>query len=326
MTTEIFVSTTPFGEADQQSLQLLKHSGHRIRQNDKGRKLTSIEVASEAQNATVLIAGTEDLGPLIETSSSLRMISRVGIGLDGVPLEVCQQRGIAVSWTPDAVTLAVAEFTVGLMLTSTRFIVQANLDLRNEVWRRPSGHRLGKSVIGIVGFGRVGSNVASLLTSFLPAEVLVYDVADKSEEIELLRKRGLNIRTGSFDELLTSSNILSVHTPLYSATRGMFGADELAMMPDGAILINTARGEIVSEEALYLSLANGHLGGAALDVFEHEPYTGPLVELDNVILTPHIASCSIDCRRRMEIEAVEEALRFLNHQPLLQQVPIAEYG
>jgi len=321
----IFVSTTPFGLANSEPLNLLNESGFIYRLNKKGRKLAAKDLAEVAKDVSVIIAGTEDLGPLIEKNHSLRMIARVGIGLDGVPLEECKRLGIRVSWTPDAVTKAVAELTIGMMIMATRFIGKLDRDIRKRAWNRPAGRRIQESVIGIIGFGRIGSSVAGLLTSFYPKEVLVVDIKEKSSEIQRLRMEGLQIRSASLGELLSHANILSLHVPLSKQTRHMIGRKELLRMTSDAVLINTARGGIVDEEALFQVLNSGHLGGAAIDVFEEEPYFGQLCKLSNVVLTPHLGSCAIDSRARMELEATSEALRFLRGQSLIQEVPEEEY-
>ena len=141
-------------------------------------------------------------------------------------------------------------------------------------------------MIGLFGFGRIGSRVARILTSFQPKEVLVHDSLDKSEEIQALRNHGLRIRQVEFEEMLTKSNLLSIHVPLYKKTRHRIGLEELKLMPSGSTLVNTARGGIVEEDALATALQNGILASAAVDVFELEPYKGPLTELENLIITP----------------------------------------
>jgi D-3-phosphoglycerate dehydrogenase / 2-oxoglutarate reductase len=322
---EIYISTTPFGEADPSSLQVLESSGFNLKRNRTGRKHTSVEVCAAAIDSTVLIAGTEDLSLLITESQSLKMISRVGIGLDGVPLKLCRDKGIIVSWTPDAVTSSVAEFTIGLMIAASRSIGRSDRELRSGVWRRPPSKRIQESAIGLVGFGRIGMRLAGLLRGFQPNQVLVNDIKDKTSEIESFHASGLNISSASLDELIACADIVSLHLPLWRLTADLIDAKRLKKMRPGATIINTSRGGIINEDDLYSQLDSGHIGGAALDVFGEEPYCGPLRELDNVILTPHLGSCSFDARARMEREAGQEALRFLGGAPLEQVVPETEY-
>ena len=263
----------------------------------------------------------------IETLFVLRMkeIARVGIGLDGVPLQKCRKRGIRVSWTPDAVTRAVAELTVGQMLSSSRFVRMLDAGIRKQQWSRPAGRGIRESIIGLIGFGRIGSSVARLLGSFSPEQILVKDIADKTSEIQALQQQGLKIISAGLEEILESSHIISLHVPLWKETRHMIGVHELEMMRQDAMLINTARGGIVDETALRDALEKGFIAGAAIDVFEKEPYSGPLSLMENCILTPHLGSCTLECRARMESESLNEALRFLQGDSLLQEVPDAEY-
>jgi D-3-phosphoglycerate dehydrogenase len=325
MPLDIFISTTPFGVADPQSQCLLEDSGFTFQHNPYGRKMTSAEVAEHASKATVLIAGTEKLMPLIERSEKLRMISRVGIGLDGVPLDECRRRGIRVSWTPDAVTPAVAELAIGLMISVTRFVPGVDRGIRVGKWKRPAGKRIEESVIGLAGMGRIGYSVARLLVPFKPRLVLVSDRKDKSVEIASLKGLGLDVQAAPLKDLVEQSDILSLHLPNAPSTRQILNAELLSRMKPGSFLVNTARGELIDEAALEKVLIDGPLAGAALDAFHEEPYYGPLSRLDNVLATPHIGSCSIDCRTRMEGEAAAEAIRFLRGEPLVQEVPEDEY-
>ena len=146
-----------------------------------------------------------------------------------------------------------------------------------------------------------------------------------SEEVEIFKRGQLNVSEAPLDQIIAESDIVSLHVPLWSATKNLIGRSELSKMKSGSFLINTARGGIVDEEALYQSLQIGHMGGAALDVFSTEPYHGALIDCDNVVLTPHSGSCSLMARKMMEIEAAEEVVRFLKGDPLTQEVPDEEY-
>lgn len=326
MTPKLFVSTSPFGAIDLTPRQELEHTGWDVRYNNCNRKLTPQEVAELAADCDGLIAGTEDLMPLIEANPGLKLIARVGIGLDSVPLNLCRRRGIAVSYTPDAVTLAVVELTVGLMLDASRFVSQVDRAIRAGRWIRPQGRRIGESTVGLVGFGRIGSRVARALAGLGPRCILVADILDKRREVNgMATTTGIAIEQAPFDRLLAESNIVSLHVPLTRLTRGMVGAEALRRMPAGAVLINTSRGGVVDEAALLTAMRGGQLAAAAIDVFEREPYTGPLRELDNVILTAHLGSCSVDCRARMETEAARDAIRFFRGDPLVSPVPDEEY-
>jgi len=321
----IFVSTSPFGEHDRAPLDWLRETGWSFRVNDMGRKLTSQEVAERAEHCDGIIAGTEDLLPLLERNPKLRVIARVGVGLDSVPLRRCRDRGIAVSYTPDAVTPAVAEFTIGAMIAACRDIAGVDRKLRTGRWHRHQGKRIGESRIGIVGFGRIGSYVGRLIAPFGPAAILVSDVADKSREIAALSSGGARIEAASLDRVLEECDIVTLHVPIDHVSRGFMNEGRLRQMRRGSYLINASRGGLVDEAVLYRVLKDGHLAGAAIDVFEHEPYAGPLLELENILVTPHLGSCSVDCRANMEREATEDLIRFLSGKTLKSPVPPEEY-
>ncbi len=264
---DVFVSTTPFGEADSGTRLMLDESDYSVRYNETGRKLAPEELAELASQAKVVIAGTESLSCLLKCNQNLQMISRVGVGLDGVPLHECKNRMIRVSWTPDAVTPAVSELTIGLMIGLTRYVNRSDREMRAGNWRRPAGKRIGDSVIGIAGFGRIGSMVAKLLIPFGPKKVLISDNKDKSVEMIKLRKMGLDIDSVPIERLFSESDIVSLHLPNSPATFRMIDAKTIASMKAGSFLVNTSRGELINEVDLASALASNRLAGAALDTF-----------------------------------------------------------
>ncbi|GBF48859.1 putative glyoxylate reductase [Leptospira ryugenii] len=322
---KIFVSTYPYGKIDDTPLRILQSTtGIQIAFNPYNRKLSKKEIASLAIDADVLIAGTEDLSQLIQESASLRMISRVGIGLDSVDLWSCREKGIRVSYTPDAVTMAVAEFTIGLILSLTRKIARADREIRKGDWFRHQGKRLEDTNIGLIGFGRVGRSVARLLAPFR-TKLLVNDLSLEKDAMEEFSRQGQDIKFVEKDVIFQSSDIISLHVPYYSKTKHLINNETLSLMKNSTYLINTARGELIEEEALYKAIHDKTIAGAALDVFTEEPYLGKLTGLEDVLLTQHMGSCSFDCRLAMETQAAEEAIRFLEGKPLVREVPEHEY-
>ncbi len=315
------MSTYPFGRENSLPREILEKSSLQVIYNPLNRKLKTSETAELAKNADIIIAGTENLEPLIRSSERLKFISRVGIGLDSVPLGLCREKGIRVSYTPDAVTPAVTELAVGLILDLFRDITYCDREIRNSKWSRPVGRRIEHSVIGVLGFGRVGKGVVRLLSSFRPKEVLVNDIKDIQKDILSFREKfGVNIRSAEKEEIYSVSDLVSVHMPLTLQTSGLIDSQVLSMFRKETFLLNTARGEIVNENDLYEVLKAGQIQGAALDVFSEEPYTGRLRELENIILTQHIGSCSVDCRIAMETEAAEEAVNFFEGKKLIREV------
>ncbi|RHX91197.1 dehydrogenase [Leptospira yasudae] len=323
---KIFISTYPFGFYDPQPMEILNETGWEIITNPLKRKLTPLEVSEFAKDVDGIIAGTEDLAPLIHKNKNLKIISRVGIGLDSVPLNLCKERGIAVAYTPDAVTMAVVELTIGLMVSVTRKVFLAHHELKAGGWSRFTGKRLGESTIGIIGAGRVGLNVIRILSEFKPKMILINDLKDKKKEVsELLDSKKVSYRFVEKEEIYSASDVVSLHIPLSHKTKNLIGKKELNLFSKDSFLINTARGGIVNESDLYDALKSSRIGGAAIDVFEIEPYKGNLMELDNIILTQHMGSCSYDCRLLMERGSAEEIIRFFRGEALLNPVPAEEY-
>ncbi|TGK78486.1 dehydrogenase [Leptospira noumeaensis] len=325
---KIFVSTFPFCRTSPKALEVLESNGCQVVVNPLGRKMKPSEVTEAAQNFDALIAGTEELTPLVTTTNSLKLISRVGVGLDSVPLDLCKEKGIAVAYTPDAVSPAVSELALSLIVDAMRKVTYSDREIRRGEWTRPYGERIGGSTIGILGFGRIGKRVASHLLGYLPKEILVCDLLDQMESItrfsesaiQIAKMNGIlgknwnetSITQVDLETLLKNSDAITIHVPLTKDTKNLLDQSKLSLLKSNAILINTARGGIVNENDLYHSLKEGKFSAAAMDVFDEEPYKGPLCELENVILTQHMGSCSNDCREDMEREAAENVVGFFS--------------
>lgn len=317
----VLVSTFPFAEVDGTPIRLLREAGIELALNPLGRKLTSSELGDLLPGFDGLIAGTEQISDqALASATELKIISRVGVGLDSVDLEAVRTRGIRLSYTPEAPVAAVAELTIGLIVSLMRQINVADVQLHHGRWHRHFGRRIGDSVIGIIGAGRIGSRVIDLLVPFQPRKILVNDLDLRPD----LLRHSL-VEPAEKSGIYAEADLISIHTPLTPITRRMIRYPELMQMKPGAFLVNTARGGIIDEDDLVKVLHEGHLAGVALDVFEREPYSGPLVESPRCLLTSHMGSMSIDCRSRMELEATEEVIRCLSGQPLLQEVPEHEY-
>jgi len=207
------------------------------------------------------------------------------------------------------------------MLSLLRNVHVSNSQLHMGSWYRFFGARLEDSTIGIIGTGRIGKRVLSHLRGFSPAKILVNNLENNLNELP----NDLNIEFTSKDKIYSESDIISLHLPLTSSTRNLITEIELSSMKKNCSIINTSRGGIINEEDLFYAVKNKLIAGAAIDTFVDEPYNGELKELDNVLLTAHMGSMSVDCRSRMEIEATEEALRFINGDSLQGIVPNEEY-
>lgn len=315
------ITTVPFADKNRLPIELLEANGIDYVINPLGRKLKEDELADMVGDFDVLIAGTEPItDKVMSRGRNLKLISRVGIGLDSVDLLAAEKRGIRVSYTPDAPAPAVAELTIGLMLSLLRHIHVANSQMHAGRWERIFGRRVPEVTIGVIGVGRIGRRVLSRLSSFGTPRVLVNDLLPDTKVVPELKLEWVDKST-----ILREADVISLHVPLTGHTKNMIREEHLRMMKPDALIINTSRGGIINEADLAKVLQSGHLAGAAVDVFEHEPYSGPLTGIERCLLTAHMGSMSIDCRTRMEIEATEEAVRFLTGKPLTGTVPPAEY-
>ena len=310
---KILIAAVPFGELDPKVLDLfIKNSKVEFNINPFGRKLTEQELIEMILDYNIVIAGTETYSRrVMESAPNLKLISRVGIGLDNVDLDAADEIGIKVSYTPDAPSPAVAELTIAQMINLARKIPLADRKLRDEQWKRYSGLRLRKSVIGIIGTGRVGKLVIKYLQAFSPEKIFVNDI---DPSFDFYRK--YNLELVDKEIIYQESDIITLHVPLTNLTHNMISMKELNTMKKNVYLINTSRGRIINETDLYEYLLNNPFASAALDVFNEEPYKGYLTKLDNCIFTCHMGSMADDCRITMEAEAAKEAIRFVNGESL----------
>lgn len=268
--------------------------------------------------ALIVRNGTRVDAALLEAAPGLRVVGRLGAGLDNVDVAACRRLGVEVVYAPEANGVAVAEMTMGLMLALARRIPAADRHVRRGGWNRAAhaGIELEGRTLGILGFGRVGRLVADRARAFGMEIAVAHprlrpdDPALKAREARLL----------DLPALLAASDVLSVHLPLTPETAGLIGAAELALMKPTAFLVNTGRGGVVDEEALAAALSAGRLGGAALDVRAAEPpgrrgAAGILARLPNVILTPHVAGLTHEAQRRTAVTVASDVLRVLRGEP-----------
>lgn len=318
---KVLITTVPFGDKNRLPIEQLEAAGIEYLINPLGRKLKEDELAEMVTDFDVLIAGTEPItDKVMSNATRLKLISRVGIGLDGVDLLAAERRGIKVSYTPDAPAPAVAELTIGLMLTLLRSAHVANAQMHRGEWHRHFGRRIPEVTIGIIGTGRIGGRVLRRLAGFGSPRILVNDIHPDQKVAPELKLEWVDK-----EEIYREADVISLHLPLTPLTKNMIRREQLLSMKSDAMIINTSRGGIINEDDLIEVLGTGHLCGAAVDVFEQEPYNGALAQFDRCLLTSHMGSMSVDCRTRMEIEATEEAVRFLTGDTLQGLVPPSEY-
>jgi D-3-phosphoglycerate dehydrogenase len=318
---KVFISTVPFSEKDRRPLAMLENAGIEYTINPLGRKLTDLELASMIADFDFLIAGTEKISEKVfSNASKLRLISRVGIGLDGLDLIAAKKFGVNVSYTPDAPTDAVSELTLALILGGIRNIHIANLRMHGGHWHRYFGRRISELNFGIIGFGRIGSLVTRQLIALGAKSILINDL----KSVDCSSYNGI-VKQVSKQQLYQFSDVVSLHVPLTKITKNMIRHEHLMSMKSDSVLINTSRGGIINEDDLSAALNNEWFSTVALDVFDNEPYEGNFAKIERCILTCHMGSMSLDCRARMEVEATEEVLRSFMGQPLKNSVPQEEY-
>jgi len=314
------ITTVPFGDKNSLPLDLLKKSNIEYLINPLNKKLTEDELAEMVTDFDVIIAGTEQITEkVMNNATKLKHISRVGIGLDSVDLLAAEKKGIKASYTPDAPAPAVSELTIGMMLTLLRSTHVSNSQMHNGEWYRFFGRRLSNITIGVIGVGRIGTGVIKHLQGFGSPKILANDTSDTPHKLNL------PVEWVDKEQIFKEADIITLHLPLTGLTKDSIKEKQLMSMKEDAIIINTSRGGIINEKDLYNVMQSGHLSGAAIDVFEQEPYNGPLKEIERCLLTAHMGSMSVDCRTRMEIEATEEAIRFLAGEILEGEVPKEEY-
>lgn len=239
---------------------------------------------------------------IIEAGNRLKMIGRPGVGLDNIDVKAAGERGVKVLNTPEAPAPSVAELVFCLMLCLARRIPMADSGMKGGRWLKgeTKGNELYGKTLGIVGFGHIGSRIAKIAIA-AGMTVLAYDKYRKEAD-EGVRLVGL-------EELLENSDFVSLHVPLTDETRHMISLRELGTMKQSAFLINTSRGEVVDEEALYTALMERKIAGAGLDVFSKEPYFGPLAKLDNVVATPHIGANTEEAQLRAGMMLAEKIFK-----------------
>lgn len=303
MIKKVLTSPSSMGQCGSEPFDLLRENGYEVMNNPYGRKLTEDEVIDLAKDCVGIVAGVEPLtARVMDALPQLKCISRVGVGMDSVDLEYAKQKGIIVVNTPEGPTRGVAELTLAMTLSLLRKIPQADAAMHQHQWKKKIGNLFLDKKIGIIGLGRIGRLVAEMFRG-LKNPVIGYDpYADRT----WAEQNGVEIK--SFKEVLEEADILTLHIPGNKDKSPVITAEELSWMKDGAFLINIARGGVVDEDALFVALKTGKLTGAAVDVYTKEPYGGPLCDLDNIILTPHLGSYAEEGKLKMEVDACQNLI------------------
>jgi D-3-phosphoglycerate dehydrogenase / 2-oxoglutarate reductase len=273
-------------------------------------------------DAIVIRSATKLTADLIDRGVRLRVIGRAGVGIDNVDVDAATRKGIVVANAPGANVVSAAEHTIGLLLALARNIPQAHTALREGRWERSrwAGVELADKVLGVLGFGRIGRQVARRALA-LEMKVVAYDPFVSAE-----RFRELGVEPATFGEVLGRAEFLTLHLPLTDDTRNAIDADTIAHMRDGVRIVNAARGELVDEAALVAALESGKVAGAAIDVFSAEPYDGPLLHSPNVVVTPHLAASTEEAQDRAGVVVAEQVVAALEGGVVTNAVNIPAVG
>ena len=300
----VAITTSSFAASTAPHRQRLKDAKIEVVENPYGRKLTEAESIVHLQDVVGVLAGTSPLNTtVLAAAPHLQVISRVGVGTDNVDLEYTKEKDIALYITPEAPSQAVAELTMGLILSSLRRIAEADRQLRAGVWKPLTGRLLHGKTIGIVGLGYVGRQLVKLLHPY-GVTLLVADPV--MPPADFIQHYGIQVQ--DLNVLFQEADIISLHVPYNRETHHLVNANRLRQMKPSAVIVNAARGGVVDEKALLQAIDKGWIGGAALDTFMEEPYNGPLTTRNNVVLTNHMGSAAQESRTKMEAEAVDNLI------------------
>lgn len=311
---KILITPKSFRNYKHKAYPLLEENGYEIIENDFGRTMTENEIVRLAgEGVEGIIIGVDPLpANVLEQLRDLRAISKYGVGMDNIDLSRAAELGIKVKNAVGTNSVSVAELAVALMFTMSRKIPVHSAAVKAGGWDRSIGFELTGKKLGLVGGGQIGREVAKRARG-LGMDVTIYDPYFSEEDFLVRYQVG---KTDKLEELLSQSDIISLHLPATSETRQMINSATLDLMKPNAVLINTSRGELVDEEALYEALSSGRIAGAAQDVFSSEPPAKDekLLQLDNFILTPHLGAFTGEAVEKMALVSTNNLLEMLGHK------------
>lgn len=304
---KILITSRSFASISDKPIKMLTEKGYEIQRNNTGRPYEKEEMLKLIRDVDGIIIGIDELSAeIIEEANALKVISKYGIGVDNIDINMATNKKIIVTNTPTANVDAVADLTFGFILSLARRIPEADRKTKSGKWEKITGKSVWEKTLGIIGLGKIGRQVVKRAQGF-KMNILVFDLV---KDEKFAQKYGVNYV--NLEELLQKSDYITIHIPLNDATRNMVSYEELEKIKEGAFLINTSRGGIVNEQALYKALRNNKLRGAALDVYSNEPpVESPLKELDNVIMTPHIGAYTEEAIENMSIQAAQNLIDVL---------------
>jgi len=304
---KILIATRSFGATSKKPWEVLSKAQCEIIKSDMSQKITEDRLIGLLEGVDGAIVGVVPMtARVLEQSPRLKVVSMHGVGFDHIDTEAAANQGVIIANCPNANDQAVADLTIGLMIAIARQIPIAEMEMRNHIWKRYMGRELWRKTLGIIGLGHIGRDVAKRARGF-DMNVVAYD-----PYVDPMLATTFGVHLTSFGEVLAAADFLSLHTDLNEATRDMIGTEEFKAMKSGAYLINTARGGLVDEAALYQALSKKQIAGAALDVFVNEPpWDCPLLELENLIVTPHIGAHTQEAIERVGVLAAQNVVQAL---------------
>ena len=306
MTYRILVASRSFGSTSQKPYDVLKQADCEIIQADISKKVTEERMVELLKGIDGAIIGVVPMTRyVLENSPSLKVVSMHGVGVDHIDLSAAAQRGVVIANCQGVNDQSVADLTIGLMISIAREIPRVEKSVREGGWGAHAGSELWQKTLGLIGLGRIGRGVAKRALGF-DMKVLAYDPYIKVDDVER------DISMASLDEVLQEADFVSLHAALSEETRQLIGEAQLKIMKSSAYLINTSRGALVNEEALYSALKEKQIAGAALDVYDTEPpKDSPLMQLENIVVTPHIGAHTRESIERVGVMSSENVLRTL---------------
>lgn len=305
---KILSTSSSFGYYVQEPVEFLKNHGFEIELLPQEQKTDEESVLQKITDIDAWIVGFEKISSrLILAPPGLKIITRHGSGVDNIDIQAASSKKIFVTNAPGANSEAVADLTFGLILSLARKIPIANETIKKGEWKRIDGVEVGGKCLGIVGMGHIGKAVTRRARGF-GMRILAFDITRDSDFA-----KQFNVEYVSLEELLLQSDYVTIHIPLSSETRGIIGYKQLNMIKKTAYLVNTSRGDVIDEKALYDCLKENRIAGAALDVFSVEPpYGNPLLNLENVVATPHIGADTIETFLRLGMICAENIVDVFN--------------
>ncbi len=303
---------------DPGGLAILREAGLEI---TAGGKMNEEELKEAIRDVEALLvrSGTRVTAAAINAAQKLKIIGRAGVGTDNIDVAAATERGIVVVNAPEGNTIAAAEHTMAMMLALARNIPQASATLKQGIWEKKKylGVELRGKTLGIIGLGKIGREVARRARG-MEMKVMAYD-----PYVDQQQAAHLEVELAPLEQVLAQADFITVHLPLTKETQHLLDREKLRLLKTGARVLNVARGGIIDEAALYEALKEGHLAGAALDVFEEEPLkASPLLEMDNVIVTPHLGASTEEAQVAVAVEVARDVVRCLQGEPVLNAVNI----